>query len=188
MSLSAARRFRRTLRVTFEEVLVTATVWRNMPPAFVYVCRRPRTGVTGGAGRVPLREVRGWPGPRCRCWPRSRCTCWSTRPSSGRLGAVPLPGLAVAGVLFAQVTGQLNFLSYGTTARTARLHGAGRRGAAVAEGVQATWLALGVGLLVLVVGQLVAGPVARRSATGARSRPPRCRGCGSRCSVPRWCW
>jgi putative MATE family efflux protein len=79
----------------------------------------------------------------------------------GRLGAVPLAGLAVAAVLFAQVTGQLTFLSYGTTARTARLHGAGRRADAVAEGVQATWLALGAGVLVLVVGQLVAGPVAR---------------------------
>jgi putative MATE family efflux protein len=79
----------------------------------------------------------------------------------GRLGAVPLAGLAVAAVLFAQVTGQLTFLSYGTTARTARLHGAGRRADAVAEGVQATWLALAAGVLVLVVGQLVAGPVAR---------------------------
>lgn len=78
----------------------------------------------------------------------------------GRLGAVPLAGLAVAGVLFAQVTTQLNFLSYGTTARTARLHGAGRRAEAVDEGVQATWLALAVGAVVLVVGQLVAAPVA----------------------------
>ena len=42
MTLTAARRFRRTLRSTFDEVLVTATVWRNLPPAFVYVCRRPR--------------------------------------------------------------------------------------------------------------------------------------------------
>ncbi|MDT7707981.1 MAG: hypothetical protein QOG20_3588 [Pseudonocardiales bacterium] len=78
----------------------------------------------------------------------------------GRLGAVPLAGLAVAGVLFAQVTSQLNFLSYGTTARTARMFGAGRRADAVDEGVQATWLALAVGLVVLVVGQLVAAPVA----------------------------
>lgn len=78
----------------------------------------------------------------------------------GRLGAVPLAGLAVAGVLFAQVTSQLTFLSYGTTSRAARLHGAGRRADAVAEGVQATWLAVAVGLLVLVVGQLVAAPVA----------------------------
>ncbi len=78
----------------------------------------------------------------------------------GRLGAVPLAALAVAGVLFAQVTSQLNFLSYGTTSRAARLHGAGRRADAVDEGVQATWLALAVGLVVLVVGQLVAAPVA----------------------------
>ena len=79
----------------------------------------------------------------------------------GRLGAVALAGLAVGGVVFAQVTSQLNFLSYGTTARAARLHGAGRPGAAVGEGVQATWLALAVGVLVLVVGQVVAGPVTR---------------------------
>ncbi len=77
----------------------------------------------------------------------------------GRLGAVPLAGLAVAGVVFAQVTSQLNFLSYGTTSRAARLHGADRRSDAVGEGVQATWLALAVGLLVVVVGQLVAAPV-----------------------------
>ena len=77
----------------------------------------------------------------------------------GRLGAVPLAALSVAGVLFSQVTTQLNFLSYGTTARASRLHGAGRRSAAVTEGVQASWLAVGVGLLVLVAGQLLAGPV-----------------------------
>ncbi|MEJ3657664.1 methyltransferase domain-containing protein [Actinomycetes bacterium KLBMP 9759] len=44
MTLGAARRFRRTLRTTFDEVLVSATVWRNLPPAFVYVCRRPLGG------------------------------------------------------------------------------------------------------------------------------------------------
>lgn len=42
MVLPAARRFRRVLRETFDEVVVTATVWRNIPPAFAYVCRRPR--------------------------------------------------------------------------------------------------------------------------------------------------
>jgi len=41
MTLGAARQFRRTLRGSFEEMLVSATVWRNVPPAFVYVCRRP---------------------------------------------------------------------------------------------------------------------------------------------------
>jgi phospholipid N-methyltransferase len=41
MPLHTARRFRRTLAVTFDEVVVSKTVWRNLPPAFGYVCRRP---------------------------------------------------------------------------------------------------------------------------------------------------
>jgi putative MATE family efflux protein len=79
----------------------------------------------------------------------------------GHLGALPLAGLAVGGVLLSQVAAQLTFLAYGTTARAARLHGAGRRQDAVAEGVQATWLALGVGVLLIGLGQLVAAPLAR---------------------------
>lgn len=39
MVLPAARRFRDTLRDVFDQVEVTPTVWRNLPPAFVYVCR-----------------------------------------------------------------------------------------------------------------------------------------------------
>jgi MATE family, multidrug efflux pump len=85
----------------------------------------------------------------------------------GHLGAVPLAGLAIGAVLLAQVSTQLTFLSYGTTARAARLYGAGRRASAVGEGVQATWLALGIGLIMVLVGQLVAGPVARALAGGA---------------------
>jgi putative MATE family efflux protein len=77
----------------------------------------------------------------------------------GHLGAVPLAGLAVAGVVLYQAPTQLIFLSYGTTARTARLHGAGRRAEAVAEGVQATWLALLLGGAFLAVGQLAARPI-----------------------------
>jgi phospholipid N-methyltransferase len=37
-----ARRLRRALRSRFEEVVLGRTVWANMPPAFVYYCRRPR--------------------------------------------------------------------------------------------------------------------------------------------------
>lgn len=48
MSLAAARRFRATLRLTFDEVVVSATVWRNVPPAFVYVCRRPTASPAAG--------------------------------------------------------------------------------------------------------------------------------------------
>ena len=79
----------------------------------------------------------------------------------GHLDALSLAGLALGGVVLAQVSSQLTFLSYGTTSRTARLHGAGRRADAVREGVQATWLAVFVGLVVLVAGQLLAWPIAR---------------------------
>jgi phosphatidylethanolamine/phosphatidyl-N-methylethanolamine N-methyltransferase len=48
MTLGAARRFRRTLRATFDEVVVSSTVWRNVPPAFVYVCRRPAGDTAAG--------------------------------------------------------------------------------------------------------------------------------------------
>lgn len=77
----------------------------------------------------------------------------------GHLGALPLAGLALGGVLLSLMSTQLTFLSYGTTARAARLHGAGRRTEAVTEGVQASWLALAVGLVVLTVGQLLADPI-----------------------------
>jgi hypothetical protein len=38
-----AVRFRRRLQAGFEEVVAGLTVWRNLPPAFVYHARRPRT-------------------------------------------------------------------------------------------------------------------------------------------------
>jgi putative MATE family efflux protein len=78
----------------------------------------------------------------------------------GHVGALALAGLALGGVVLSQVSSQLTFLSYGTTARAARLHGAGRRGDAVGEGVQATYLGLLVGVAILAVGELVAAPVA----------------------------
>jgi len=84
----------------------------------------------------------------------------------GNLGTVPLGGLAVGGALLAWAAGLLNFLAYGTTARAARRAGAGDRAGAVAEGVQATWLALALGLTVLVLFQLLAGPLARLLAGG----------------------
>ena len=77
----------------------------------------------------------------------------------GRLGAVSLAGLAVGGLVVTLVSSQLTFLSYGTTARSARFHGAGDRAAAVREGVQATWLAVGLGVLVVVAVHLAAVPM-----------------------------
>jgi putative MATE family efflux protein len=77
----------------------------------------------------------------------------------GRLGALALAGLAVGGLILTLVSTQLTFLSYGTTARSARMHGAGDRPAAVREGIQATWLALGIGAVIVIVMQVLAAPV-----------------------------
>ena len=85
----------------------------------------------------------------------------------GNLGTVPLGGLAVGGGLLAWALALLNFLAYGTTARSARRAGAGDRSGAVAEGVQATWLAGALGLAVLVLFQLLAGPLTRLLAGSA---------------------
>ncbi len=77
----------------------------------------------------------------------------------GRLGALSLAGLAIGGLILSMVGSDLTFLSYGTTARSARYFGAEDRASAVAEGVQATWLALGLGMLVVVVIEAAAMPL-----------------------------
>ncbi|SDD00707.1 MATE family efflux transporter [Rhodococcus tukisamuensis] len=84
----------------------------------------------------------------------------------GRLGALPLAGLAVGGLILAMLSTQLTFLSYGTTARASRRHGAGDERGAVAEGVQATYLAVGIGLAVVAAVYAVGGPVTSAIAGG----------------------
>lgn len=77
----------------------------------------------------------------------------------GHLGPVPLAGLAVGGVLMASAAWLGNVLAYGTTGRAARRFGAGQRGEAVSEGVQASWLGLGAGLVIVVLAQIFARPL-----------------------------
>jgi putative MATE family efflux protein len=77
----------------------------------------------------------------------------------GRLGALALAGLAIGGLIVNMVGSGLVFLSYGTTARSARYFGAGDRASAVREGVQATWLALALGGLFIVIIQAAAVPI-----------------------------
>jgi putative MATE family efflux protein len=84
----------------------------------------------------------------------------------GRLGAPALAGLAIGGLILTTLSSQMTFLSYGTTARSARSFGAGDRAAAVGEGVQATWLALGLGALIVVGVEGVAVPVVSALAGG----------------------
>nr|WP_255549489.1 MATE family efflux transporter [Corynebacterium sp. TAE3-ERU12] len=75
----------------------------------------------------------------------------------GRLGATELAALAAGSTIMAMVVAQLTFLAYGTTARASRAFGAGRRSDAVAEGVQATWVAIGVGVALLACMVVFAG-------------------------------
>ncbi|UBU17956.1 class I SAM-dependent methyltransferase [Nonomuraea gerenzanensis] len=51
-----ARRLAGDLRSAFEEVVTSTTVWRNVPPAVVYVARRPRVRAAAG-------DVTGSPRP-----------------------------------------------------------------------------------------------------------------------------
>ncbi|RKR90811.1 putative MATE family efflux protein [Micromonospora pisi] len=79
----------------------------------------------------------------------------------GHLNRVPLAGLAVGGTVLTLIVWLGTVTAYGTTGRSARRFGAGDRAAAVAEGVQASWLALGVGVLLLLLAQVGATPLAR---------------------------
>ncbi len=112
------------------------------------------------AERAPLKQVLGLAVPALGVLAAEPLYLLVDTAVVGHLGAVPLGALSVGALVLAQVSTQLTFLSYGTTARTARLHGAGRRPEAVAEGVQATWLAITVGLVLIAAGQLLARPIA----------------------------
>ncbi|SDO61953.1 putative efflux protein, MATE family [Nakamurella panacisegetis] len=79
----------------------------------------------------------------------------------GHLGQVPLAGLGAAGTVMTLLALVGTSLEYGTTGRAARFFGAGRRAAAVNEGVQASWLALFIGAIAVVVGELIADPLTR---------------------------
>jgi putative MATE family efflux protein len=85
----------------------------------------------------------------------------------GHLGATQLAGLGVAGAVMAVLTVVGTFVEYGTTARAARWFGAGRHDHAVNEGVQASWLALGIGVVIVAVGEALAGPLTALLAGGS---------------------
>jgi putative MATE family efflux protein len=77
----------------------------------------------------------------------------------GHLGPVSLGGLAIGGTLLSLVAMVGAFLDYGTTGRSARWFGAGHRGRAVDEGVNASVLAVVLGVLAVIVGELFASPL-----------------------------
>jgi putative MATE family efflux protein len=77
----------------------------------------------------------------------------------GHLGTRALAGLGIGAALMTLLTIVGTFVEYGTTARAARWYGAGRVDDAVGEGVQASWLAAGIGIVVVAAGEAFAGPL-----------------------------
>jgi len=69
----------------------------------------------------------------------------------GRLGSVPLGGLALASTVLNTLVWVFNFLSYGTTVRVAVRRGRGDVAGAAGDALQALWLALGIGMAVAIV-------------------------------------
>ena len=79
----------------------------------------------------------------------------------GHLGIQPLAALAAGGAVMSLLALVGASLEYGTTGRAARFFGSGQRTAAVNEGVQASWLALGLGVLAAIAGEILAGALLR---------------------------
>lgn len=92
----------------------------------------------------------------------------------GRLGTTPLAGLSVASAVLLTAYSISIFLAYGTTAAVARRLGAGDERGAADQAVQGLWLAVGLGVLLAVVGAAV-GPslislLGGRGAVAAQAR------------------
>jgi putative MATE family efflux protein len=77
----------------------------------------------------------------------------------GHLGTSQLAALALAATVLSNLVALCIFLTYGTTARVTRLHGAGQDAQAAAVGPQALWLALAAGVLVAGAVAASAGPL-----------------------------
>jgi putative MATE family efflux protein len=77
----------------------------------------------------------------------------------GHIGTAQLAALALAGSILSAVVTLCNFLTYGTTAQVARLHGAGEEARAGAIAAQALWLAIGIGTVMVVVVLALAAPL-----------------------------
>ena len=69
----------------------------------------------------------------------------------GSLGTAPLAGLALASTILTTLVGMFVFLAYATTALAAQAVGRGRPEQGVQAGIDAMWLALAIGLLVMVI-------------------------------------
>jgi len=78
----------------------------------------------------------------------------------GHLGTSQLASLAIAATVLSTAFTIFNFLTYGTTAQVARLHGAGHEPEAAGVGAQAQWLSLIIGLVLVGLVAALARPLA----------------------------
>ncbi|WP_427887425.1 MATE family efflux transporter [Kribbella sp. GL6] len=74
----------------------------------------------------------------------------------GHLGTPQLAALGVAGTILQTLVGICVFLAYGTTSAVARRIGAGDHKGALAQGIDGLWLALLLGVVLAVVGLVLA--------------------------------
>ncbi|NYI05438.1 MATE family efflux transporter [Allostreptomyces psammosilenae] len=77
----------------------------------------------------------------------------------GNLGTPQLAGLGIASPMLTTAVGLFVFLAYATTAAVARRLGAGDPAAAIRQGVDGIWLALGIGLTLTALTVPAAGPL-----------------------------
>jgi len=90
----------------------------------------------------------------------------------GHLGTAALAGLGIAAIVLQTLVGLCVFLAYGTTASVARLLGAGDRRAALAQGIDGVWLAVGLGFLITLVGVVTTAPLVRLLGAGPEVAEP----------------
>ncbi len=87
----------------------------------------------------------------------------------GHLGRPQIAALGLAGAVLGSVFLAFNFLAYGTTAVVARASGAGEHERAARLAAQALWLALALGIALVVACEALAGPVLRALGGHGRS-------------------
>ena len=89
----------------------------------------------------------------------------------GTLGTPPLAGLGLAATVLQTVVGLCIFLAYGTTAVVARRLGAGDRPGALQAGVDGIWLALALGVVLVLAGWPLTPLVVDALGAGEAVRP-----------------
>lgn len=77
----------------------------------------------------------------------------------GHLGVAQLAGVGLASAALHTAVGLMVFLAYSTTPAVARAIGDGRLAQAVSTGRDGVWLALGLGIILAVLGFFAAGPL-----------------------------